>query len=82
MTTRKTAFARNAPSMRDCVVPGSIDTIRGAAAGAALHGGHPNLLGRPGAPDEVAHIVAALCHPEAGYTTGQTIHVNGGAYLA
>ncbi len=66
----------------NCVVPGSIDTLRGAAAGANLHGGHPNLLGRAGAPDEVAHIVAALCHPAAGYTTGQTIHVNGGAYLA
>lgn len=52
------------------------------AAAAALHGGHPNLLGRTGEPDEVAHMIVSLCHPEAGYTTGQTIHVNGGAYLA
>ncbi|MGI9433500.1 MAG: SDR family NAD(P)-dependent oxidoreductase [Geminicoccaceae bacterium] len=66
----------------NCVVPGSINTIRGAAAGTAPHGGHPNLLGREGEPAEVAHIIVSLCHPEAAYTTGQTIHVNGGAYLA
>lgn len=66
----------------NCVVPGDIDTVRGAAAGAALHGGHPNLVGRKGQPEEVAHIIASLCHPAAAYTTGQTIHVNGGAYLA
>ncbi len=63
------------------VVPGSIDTVRGAAAGTAPSGGHPNLLGRQGEPDEVAHIIVSLCRPEAAYTTGQTIHVNGGAYL-
>lgn len=63
------------------VVPGMIDTVRGAAAGPALHGGHPNLLGRHGKPAEVAHMVTCLCHPNAAYTTGQTIHVNGGAYL-
>ncbi|NNK77830.1 MAG: SDR family oxidoreductase, partial [Litoreibacter sp.] len=60
------------------VVPGMIDTIRGAAAGGAPHGGHPNELGRDGLPAEVAHIVTSLCHPNAAYTTGQTIHVNGG----
>ncbi len=66
----------------NCIVPGSINTVRGAAAGTAPHGGHPNLLGREGEPDEVAHMIVSLCHPQAGYTTGQTIHVNGGAYLA
>ncbi len=63
------------------VVPGMIDTVRGASAGASPHGGHPNLLGRQGTPTEVAHAVACLCHPSAAYTTGQTIHVNGGSYL-
>ncbi|MBX2855770.1 MAG: SDR family oxidoreductase [Rhodobacteraceae bacterium] len=62
------------------VVPGLIDTIRGVSAAGAPHGGHPNVLGREGKPDEVAHIVTSLCHPNAAYTTGQTIHVNGGAY--
>ena len=63
------------------VVPGLIETVRGASAGGAPHGGHPNFLNREGRPAEVAHIVTSLCHPNAAYTTGQTIHVNGGAYL-
>jgi len=63
------------------VVPGMIDTVRGASAGGVPHGGHPNLFGRDGLPAEVAHMVTTLCHPNAAYTTGQTIHVNGGGYL-
>ena len=82
MTRALAAEFAEAGITANCVVPGSIDTIRGAAAGAAPHGGHPNLLGRPGTPEEVAHIIVSLCRPEAGYTTGQTVHVNGGAYLA
>ncbi len=63
------------------VVPGMIDTVRGAAAGGAPHGGHPNLMGREGKPEEVAHAILGFCHPAGAYTTGQTLHVNGGAYL-
>jgi 3-oxoacyl-[acyl-carrier protein] reductase len=67
----------------NCVVPGDIDTRRGAAAGPpVVHpGGGVNLLGRRGRPEEVAAVVATLCRPECGYVTGQTIHVNGGGYL-
>jgi 3-oxoacyl-[acyl-carrier protein] reductase len=82
MTRALAAEFAEAGVTANCIVPGSIDTVRGAAAGAGLHGGHPNLLGRVGRPAEVAHMIAALCMPNAGYTTGQTIHVNGGAYLA
>jgi 3-oxoacyl-[acyl-carrier protein] reductase len=64
------------------VVPATIDTVRGAAAGTApvLPGG-ASLVGRLGQPEEIAAAVLYLCLPEAGYVTGQTLHVNGGRYL-
>lgn len=58
-----------------------IEQARGAAAGKIPLGGPPNLLDRDGTPAEVAHVGTSLCHPHAAYTTGQTIHVNGGGYL-
>ncbi|HBK05626.1 MAG TPA: short-chain dehydrogenase [Acetobacteraceae bacterium] len=66
------------------VVPGSIETIRGAAAG-GNHGRSalPDaLMGRRGHPDEIAAMVRFLCSEEARYVTGQTIHVNGGAFMS
>lgn len=38
-------------------------------------------LGRIGLPEDVAGVVAFLASPEAGYITGQVIHVNGGMYM-
>ncbi|MGH9811486.1 MAG: SDR family oxidoreductase, partial [Terriglobia bacterium] len=38
-------------------------------------------LGRFGSAEEVASAVLFLASPEAGYITGQTLHVNGGMYM-
>ncbi len=39
-------------------------------------------LGRMGSVDDVASLVAYLASESAGYVTGETIHVNGGMYMA
>jgi 3-oxoacyl-[acyl-carrier protein] reductase len=68
----------------NCVVPGAIETVRGADAGAVPP--HPqgfqSPLGRKGRPEEVAAAVTYLSSDAASYVTGQTLHVNGGLYLA
>jgi 3-oxoacyl-[acyl-carrier protein] reductase len=38
-------------------------------------------LGRLGSAEDVAHAVAFLASAEAGYVTGETLHVNGGMYM-
>jgi 3-oxoacyl-[acyl-carrier protein] reductase len=39
-------------------------------------------LGRLGRPGEVASVIAFLCSDAASFITGETIHVNGGLYVA
>jgi len=39
-------------------------------------------LNRLGTPEEIAHAVVFLASPGAAYVTGETIHVNGGMYMA
>jgi 3-oxoacyl-[acyl-carrier protein] reductase len=39
-------------------------------------------LARLGSPEDVAQAVAFLASPAASYITGNTLHVNGGLYLA
>ena len=39
-------------------------------------------LGRLGEPADIARAVAFLAGPEAAYITGETLHVNGGMYMA
>lgn len=39
-------------------------------------------LARLGVPEEIAAVVSFLAGDAAGYITGETIHVNGGMYMA
>ncbi|MDB5874239.1 MAG: fabG 2 [Ramlibacter sp.] len=64
----------------NCVSPGMMDTARARPA-PKHHASHAPLLGRRGHPDEIAGAVLWLAGDGARFTTGQTIHVNGGAYL-
>ena len=67
----------------NCVVPGLIDTKRGKSGhgSASLAAARVPLAGRLGRPEEVASMVRTLAGPNSRYITGQTIHVNGGAFL-
>jgi len=68
----------------NCVAPGFIATDMTKdlpdAARTALLARVP--LGRLGEPADIAHAVAFLASPRAGYITGATVHVNGGMYMA
>jgi 3-oxoacyl-[acyl-carrier protein] reductase len=67
----------------NCVAPGFIDTDMTKALNeqqsAAILQQIP--LGRLGAAEEVAAAVAFLASTQAGYITGNELHVNGGMYM-
>ncbi len=68
----------------NCVAPGFIDTDMTRSIGEvhreALLSAIP--LARLGSPEEIAAAVLFLVSPAAGYITGETLHVNGGMYMA
>ncbi|MFN9727514.1 3-oxoacyl-ACP reductase FabG [Acidovorax sp.] len=67
----------------NCVAPGFIETDMTSALPEeqqkALNAQIP--LGHMGKPQDIAHAVAYLASREAGYVTGQELHVNGGMYM-
>jgi len=67
----------------NCIAPGFIETDMTARLPEeqqkALLGQIP--LGHLGKPADVAHAVAYLVSPQAGYVTGQELHVNGGMFM-
>jgi 3-oxoacyl-[acyl-carrier protein] reductase len=66
----------------NCVVPGAIHTTRPRTSlNPAHHLTHGTITGEPGKPDDVAAMVCFLAGPGGRNITGQTIHVNGGAFL-
>ncbi|HUR87821.1 MAG TPA: 3-oxoacyl-ACP reductase FabG [Ramlibacter sp.] len=68
----------------NCVAPGFIETDMTASLPEeqqkALLGQIP--LGHLGKPGDIASAVLFIASPEAGYITGQEIHVNGGMFMA
>jgi len=68
----------------NCVVPGTIETIRGLPGAPERPAHRQSLppLGRRGTPEDVANAVRFLCGPGARYITGQALHISGGGYMA
>jgi 3-oxoacyl-[acyl-carrier protein] reductase len=80
------ALAREVASRNitvNTVAPGFIETDMTRALDEAQRAGYLTQIpvGRFGAAEEVAQAVAFLASREAGYITGQTLHVNGGLYM-
>ena len=66
------------------IAPGFIDTDMTRALNEEQRTGLSAQvpLGRLGQPEDIAAAVAFLASPEAAYITGETLHVNGGMYMA
>ena len=67
----------------NCIAPGLIDTVRGKSSGERpTTSNNKNIpIQRMGDVEEIAALVNLIVGPNGGFTTGQTIHVNGGSFL-
>ncbi len=80
------ALARELGSRKitvNCIAPGFIETDMTASLPEAQQQALLTqiALGHLGKPADIAHAVAFVASPRAGYITGQEIHVNGGMYM-
>ncbi|HEY8118898.1 MAG TPA: 3-oxoacyl-ACP reductase FabG [Methylophilaceae bacterium] len=68
----------------NCVAPGFIDTDMTRALSEEHRNGllQHIPLGRLGQVEDIASAVVYLASPQAGYISGETLHVNGGMYMA
>ncbi len=63
----------------NCVAPGRIERPGPLPT---HYRERPVPLGREGTPEELVAMIRFLCGPQSRFTTGQTIHVNGGWYVS
>lgn len=68
----------------NAVAPGFIDTDMTRALDDEQRAGllAQIPMSRLGTPEDIAAAVGFLCSPAAAYITGETLHVNGGMYMA
>lgn len=84
--TRAMALALAPHRIRvNAIAPGLTDTAQprygNSEAELVELGRQIPLLGRMARPEEIAKVAVFLASEEAGWVTGQTIHVNGGAFM-
>jgi len=84
--TRATALELAPYRVRvNAIAPGTTDTAQpryGMSEEALQAAGRQVPLGRMGTPEDVADLAVFLASEESRHITGQTLHVNGGQYLA
>jgi NAD(P)-dependent dehydrogenase (short-subunit alcohol dehydrogenase family) len=69
----------------DAIAPGLTDTAQpryGSTEAEIAEMARAIPLGRIARPDDIARAAVFLASENAGFVTGQTLHVNGGSYLA
>jgi 3-oxoacyl-[acyl-carrier protein] reductase len=68
----------------NAIAPGLTDTAQpryGSSEAELVEAARAIPLGRMARPEEIARAAVFLASDDAGFVTGQTVHVNGGSYL-